>query len=203
MRALLGDPDGNSRLTAAVGVALLVLLAVEGVTILFLRPLLPVHFFVGLVLIPPVSLKLASTGWRFAHYYRRDAAFVEHGAPLLLLRALAPVLVLATVLVFGSGVALLVLGRGSGPLLGLHKVSFVVWGVVFAVHVLGHARRLPGLVFADWRSRLLRPAGSASRKLLVGATLVAGLALGLATIPLDDHLVDVVRGENHGHEDDR
>jgi MFS family permease len=33
----------NERLTAATGVALVALLLVEGVTILFLRPLLPVH----------------------------------------------------------------------------------------------------------------------------------------------------------------
>ncbi len=47
-----GGTTGNERLTAATGVLLLVLLAVIGVTILRLRPLLSVHLFVGMLLDP-------------------------------------------------------------------------------------------------------------------------------------------------------
>jgi hypothetical protein len=58
----------NARLTGAVSAALLVLLIGEGATIPFLGPLLGPHIFIGLLLIPPVLLKLASTGYRFARY---------------------------------------------------------------------------------------------------------------------------------------
>jgi len=54
----------NARLTASNAVVLLVLLAAEGVTILRVRALLTPHVFIGMVLIPPVLLKVASTGWR-------------------------------------------------------------------------------------------------------------------------------------------
>ena len=40
---------------------LLVLLAAEGVTILSVRRLLTLHFFVGMLLIGPVVLKVCST----------------------------------------------------------------------------------------------------------------------------------------------
>jgi hypothetical protein len=60
----LGGTDGNERLTALTAVTLFGLLAVEGLTIVFLGQLLWVHLFVGVVLIPPVALKLGSTGWR-------------------------------------------------------------------------------------------------------------------------------------------
>ena len=60
-----GSAEGNERLTAATAAVLVVLLAVEGVTILFLRPLLSVHVFVGMLLVPPVALKLGSTAYRF------------------------------------------------------------------------------------------------------------------------------------------
>ena len=60
---------GNARLTGAIAAALLVLLAAEGATIPFIGPLLGPHIFIGLLLIPPVLLKLASTGYRFARYY--------------------------------------------------------------------------------------------------------------------------------------
>ena len=69
----------NERLTATNGVVLIVLLLIEGVTILFLRPLLPVHIFVGILLIPPVVLKLATTGYRMLRYYTGHAAYVDRG----------------------------------------------------------------------------------------------------------------------------
>ncbi len=50
---------GNHRLTALVGLVLLLGLAVEGATIPFLGSLLSVHIFVGMLLLGPVALKLA------------------------------------------------------------------------------------------------------------------------------------------------
>ena len=61
MRGRTSGAEGNERLTGATAVVLLGLLAVEGVTILFLRRLLPVHVFLGMLLIPPVALKLLGT----------------------------------------------------------------------------------------------------------------------------------------------
>jgi hypothetical protein len=44
-----GGTAGNERLTAMTGAALLVLFAAEGVTILSVRGLLTLHFFVGMI----------------------------------------------------------------------------------------------------------------------------------------------------------
>ena len=64
------NPVGNERLTAGVAIVLLVLTVVELGTILFgVHRFMSLHVFVGFVLIPPVLLKLGSTGWRFARYY--------------------------------------------------------------------------------------------------------------------------------------
>jgi hypothetical protein len=97
----------NERLTGTTAVVLLVLLAVEGVTILFIRPLLSWHIFVGMLLIPPVALKLATTTYRMARYYRGSLLYVRRGAPPFLLRALAPLVVAATVGSTGSSARLL------------------------------------------------------------------------------------------------
>jgi hypothetical protein len=178
-----GGTEGNARLTASTGVVLLVLLAVEGVTILAIRPLLSVHVFVGLMLIPPVVLKLAVTGYRFVRYYRRAEEYVRRGPPMLVMRTLvAPVLVAATVCVFVTGVALVVVGPGGGIILGLHKVSFIVWGVAFALHVLVYALRVPRLVAADW-ARSRRTPGAVLRAGILGFALVAGLTLAIAVLP--------------------
>src|SRR3954471_16084138 len=126
-RLRLGGTAGNEILTGVTAFVLALLLAVEGVTLLFLHQLLGVHMFVGLALIGPVALKLGSTGYRFARYYARSAAYRVKGPPALPLRMLAPVLVATTILVLGSGVALLLNGHRSDTVLLVHKASFIVW----------------------------------------------------------------------------
>ncbi len=106
---------------------LLVALAVLGVTILQIGQLIPVHLFVGMLLLGPVALKLTSTGYRFVRYYTRSVVYREKGPPQALLRAVAPVVV-ATVVVFVSGLVLLFAGpQDRGPWVSIHKVSFIVW----------------------------------------------------------------------------
>jgi hypothetical protein len=169
--AVIGGPDGNERLTAAAGVALFLLLAAEGVTILSIRQLLSPHVFIGMLLIPPVAVKLGSTGWRFVRYYRGTREYVEKGPPLLPLRLLAPVVVASTVALFASGVALVVIGPGGGIVLLLHKASFVVWLAATGIHVLAYLARVPRLAFADWRPWII-----------VASAIVAGAILAVATI---------------------
>jgi hypothetical protein len=181
-----GGVDGNERLTAATAVVLIVLLAALGVTILSIGPLIWWHVLLGMVLIPPVLLKLGSTGWRVLRYYAGTPDYVRRGPPLLPLRLLAPLVVVATLGVFATGVALIVVGPGGGLLVGLHKATFVVWFLVTAVHVLAHLPRLPGLLAADWRRRPVSPVrrarGTIWRQLLLAAAIVAGAVLAVATV---------------------
>jgi hypothetical protein len=176
-----GGPAGNERLTATLGLVLIGLLSVEAATTLALHDFLAVHVFLGLLLLPLVAAKLASTGWRFLRYYTRNAAYRLQGPPRLFLRALAPLLVASTVVLFGTGVAFLVVGRGSGLLLTIHAVSFVVWGVLVAVHTLAYLRRVLEHGVADWRPGAGRLRGVVLRRSVVAAALAAGLAVGLAT----------------------
>jgi hypothetical protein len=169
---------------------LLGLLAAEGVTILAIRPLLSVHVFIGLMLIPPVLLKLASTGYRFFRYYTHAVEYVRHGPPILLMRMLvAPVLVAATGVVFATGIALIVQGPHGGIVLGLHKASFVVWLGAFGLHVLVYILRVPALVGADWGRSTARP-GAALRYGAVALALVLGVTLAVAVLPAADPWFD-------------
>src|SRR5205807_5844465 len=102
-----GGTGGNEELTATTGLILIVLLAVLGVTIVSIGQLIWLHLFVGLILVGPVGLKVATAGYRFARYYARDPAYLDKGPPELLLRALAPLVVASTVIVFASGFVLL------------------------------------------------------------------------------------------------
>ena len=144
---------GNERLTALTGATLLVLLAVEGVTIVFLRPLIQVHFFVGMLLIGPVVLKVGSTGYRFVRYYTGAPEYRRKGPPAPLLRLLGPIVVLTSLAVIGSGIALAFAGPGQDLMLKLHKASFILWFGAMTIHVLVYVWRVPGLVAAD----VLRP----------------------------------------------
>jgi hypothetical protein len=180
-------PAGNERLTTSVGLVLFVLLAVEALTTLSLRSYLSVHIFLGLLLLPPLALKLASTGWRFLRYYTRDARYRLEGPPRLPLRLLAPPLVAATLALFGSGVALIVVGHGGGWLLSLHAVSFGVWGALIVVHLVAYLTRTPGPGIADWR-RQVKPvvAGVRARRALLVGALLLGVILALAAYPAQD-----------------
>jgi len=168
-----GDPTaGNERLTATVAAVLLLLLALEGLTILSIRQLLSMHIVVGLLLIPPVALKLGSTGYRFLRYYTGDSAYVAKGPPQIVMRMLAPLLVASTVVLLGTGVALLALGphRHRDAVLGLHKASFLVWFFLMSVHVLVYTPRLPRVVFSQGR-RAAIGAGLIAGSLVVGGVL--------------------------------
>ncbi len=192
-RLLAGGSTGNEHLTAVVAAVLLLLLAIEGATLLRLHPLLTVHAFVGMLLIPVVALKLASTGWRMLRYYGGDDEYVGRGPPPLLLRALvAPVLIVSTIVLLATGTALLVLDQTEGALVGLHKASFIVWFGAAAVHVLAHVSKLPRLL----RNRA---AGLGLRIALVVGGVGAGLVLAVATLPAADQLQD--RASAHVHLD--
>jgi hypothetical protein len=175
---------GNARLTGAAAAALLVLLAAEGATIPFIGPLLGPHIFIGMLLIPPVLLKLGSTGYRFARYYSGNPVYVRKGPPNLALRVLAPGVILTTLALFGTGVALLVAGPPSNTLIFAHKLSFIAWVALMTLHVLGHLLEVPALVLPDWRRSgppEARLAGAGGRTMALGLAILAGAALALFT----------------------
>jgi hypothetical protein len=193
-----GGTDGNERLTGSTAAILIVLLAVEGLTVLALGSLLSLHIFLGVVLIPPVVLKVASTGYRFVRYYTGSSPYVVKGPPPLALRALGPVIVLSSGALLATGVALLLMGPGGGSVRGLHKLSFVVLFAAMSVHVLAHLRKVPALTAADWRKRTRLPGGSARRVLLL-ASLLAGLGFGAVAVAYDGAWVH--RAHHHRFED--
>ena len=178
-----GGTDGNEQLTAVAGVILLVLFAVLGVTILAIGQLLWLHLFLGVALVGPVALKLASTGYRFTRYYMSNPAYRRKGPPHPLMRMLGPFVILTTVAVFFTGLLLLLDGpAGSSSLLReLHKLTFFAWLVVVGVHVLWHLAELPAGVRAvrnaERRDRGLP--GSSGRGLVLFATLAGGLVLAV------------------------
>jgi len=178
----LADPGvlANARLTATTGIALFLLFAMEGVTILSLRRLIIPHAIIGFLLIPPVLLKLGSTGYRFVRYYSGQPSYRQAGPPDTILRVDAPVVVASTCVVFLSGVALWVFGT-SRLWLVLHKGSFIFWLFATGVHVLGYLDRAPRLALSDV---LDRPPlkGTLGRRSLIIGSLVLGTVLAVVMV---------------------
>ncbi|HLH57865.1 MAG TPA: hypothetical protein VKV33_01810, partial [Streptosporangiaceae bacterium] len=158
---------------------------------------LTLHFFLGLLLIGPVLLKIASTGYRFTRYYAGSAPYVRKGPPAPLMRLLGPFVILTSLAVLGTGVMLGVAGPGNGSWLFLHKASFVLWFGCMSLHVLTYVWRLPRILLGTPGAGAGRQAagrvgravrapvpGGGLRWLLVGAALAAGLILALATVHL-------------------
>ena len=184
-----GGAEGNARLTGLTGMVLLVLFAAEGFTILAVRQMLTLHFFVGMLLAGPVLLKLGSTIYRFTRYYAGDAEYRRKGPPALPLRVLGPLVVLTSLAVIGTGVMLALTGPGPGIWLLAHKAAFVLWFGAMTIHVLAYVWRLPGLVGSDLAARAGSRAeqvlgGRAARWLLLTASLLTGLLLAVITVHL-------------------
>jgi hypothetical protein len=203
-RLLGGGVDDNEWLTTSTGIVLLVLLAALGVTIVQIGQLIWLHLFLGVLLMGPVALKLASTGYRFTRYYTGDAVYVRRGPPPLALRVIAPAVVASTVVVFASGIVLLFEGpRSRGFWLTLHKVSFFVWLAFTALHVLGHLPRVGALLrltrSAGAEQRLAGGDGAAGRWIALAGAIVAGVVLAIVLIP--DFGVWTASGALHHHHD--
>jgi hypothetical protein len=196
-----GGTDGNEQLTTVTGIILIVLLAVLGVTIPDLRQFISVHLFVGLLLLGPVALKMASTGYRFLRYYTGNPEYRHKGPPELILRLIGPLVVVSTVGVFATGIALLVVGPNHrNPWLLLHKATFVVWLVFMGLHVLGHLPTV-GKALGIGRKGDEQLAGAASgasgRWIAITGAAVAGLVLALLLIP--DFSAWTAQGVFHHH----
>ena len=202
-----GGAEGNERLTAMTGAVLLILLAVEGYTILRIGRLLTLHVFLGMLLLGPVALKGGTVIYRFARYYAGSGPYRRKGPPQLLLRVLGPIIVLLTAIVFGTGIMLAVTGPsydgGPGVWLQWHRLSFIAWFAAMVIHVLAYLPRLPRLLAAEVRG-VSRPDGAtgepgarrharqamrtlggrgARLALLIGS-LLAGLVIALLTVHL-------------------
>jgi hypothetical protein len=178
---------GNTRVTGTFGAAIFVLLFVEGVTILRVNDLISAHVFVGVLLIPFVAVKIASTGYRFARYYTGRPDYVEKGPPPIVLRLLGPVVTTMTVAVLATGIAA-VLSRRSHWLLAAHEASFIIWFVAMTLHVLGHVLETPALALADLRrgTRAEAP-GAGARLAVLAAAAVTGVPLAIAALGWAHH----------------
>jgi hypothetical protein len=179
--------EANARLTGATAAVLLVLLAIEGFTIVQIFPLLSVHVFVGMLLVPIVLVKIGSVMWRFAKYYQGDPEYRRRGPPAPLLRLIGPILIVLTLTLLFSGIALLLvpqIGTARDALLRVHQVSFVLWFIVMMVHVLGHIADTAKLAPRDWYWRTRRQVrGASTRQWVLASSVAAGLVAGAVMLP--------------------
>jgi hypothetical protein len=177
------DPGvlANERITSLTGALLVVLLVMIGVTVLSVRQLLPQHFLLGFLLIPPLLLKMASTGYRFVRYYTRDPSYRRTGPPRLLLRLIAPVVVISTVALFVTGIELWLFGLRFGSIwIEAHKLSFMVWLPATGIHVVGHLVQTGEAVAEEVTSGAVDR--TLTRRSLVAGSLLAGIVLAIATL---------------------
>ena len=183
-----GGPAGNARLTAWTGLLVLGLFIIEVGTVLDLSRFMSWHVVVGVLLVPTALLKTGTTGWRIVNYYTKRAPYRLAGPPPMPLRLLGPLVILVTLAVLGSGLALIVLGplaSRTGFLtvlgyqvdaVGVHKAAIVAWAGVISLHTA--SRLIPALrIVTESRRRGLQvPGGFPRLMVLVTTLLVAAIA---------------------------
>jgi len=196
------NPAGNERLTAAVGLLVLAPVVVELATIVLgVHTFMSLHVFVGLALIPAVLLKLASTGWRFVRYYTRSRPYLAHGPPQLAMRLLAPLFVVVTIALFGSGVAMGVLhGHALEIARRIHGPASVIWLALLGLHIVVYLRRALRSSAQDALPAKREPVrGTTARASAVTAAAICGLLLAAASVPAQHRWVGLPR-DHHDQE---
>jgi hypothetical protein len=176
--------DRNERITAIAGAVLFVFIIIELLITANLHGLITEHIFVGVLLSGPLVVKMFSTGYRFFRYYTKSSDFVRKGPPNIILRLLAPFLVLSTVLVFISGFGL-AFGHDDGLFGKIHSISVALWIPLTAVHAYAYIRKVPRLIGSDWnkQSKYQMP-GRIARLGINIAGLMAGAIAAIVLLPL-------------------
>jgi hypothetical protein len=169
-----------------------VLFLAELFTILDVRGFLSWHVVIGVLLIPPALLKTGTTGWRIVRYYTGNGPYRAAGPPPMLLRLLGPLVILSTLAVLGTGLALILINPQSGrdglvsvgsfavsPLF-LHKASFVVWAAATGLHTLG--RLIPALRLTVIPALSRHVPGRLSRTLALSVTVVVAIIVSILAL---------------------
>jgi hypothetical protein len=174
---------GNERMTSITGAVLFVLLGLIGITVLQVRALLPEHLLLGFVLIPPLGLKIFSTGYRFVRYYTGDPLYRRAGPPRLMLRLIAPIVVLSTIALFVTGLELWAFGLRFGSVwVAAHKLSFVIWLPFILIHAVSYFNKSADAFAAELSGQAKSGSGAFARRSFVVGSLVAGVVLALASL---------------------
>jgi hypothetical protein len=173
-----GQTEGNHRLTALTGSLLLPLLVLIYLTGLFMDAWWHLHYAVGFILIPVVTLKLATTGYRAMRYYTHQPIYRAAGPPDIVPRLLAPFLALSVIIALTTGVALFVQHSRRGVLGTLHTDSAVICAGLIGIHLLTY---LPDALAAMRRELHARLSRASSLRLSIA---VIALAVGIALAAL-------------------
>lgn len=205
-----GGTAGNAALSAWTGLLLLVLFAAEGITVLSVNSMMTWHVILGALIVPPLLLKIGSTGWRMISYYTRRAAYLRSGPPPMLLRLLGPLVVITSVVLLGSGVVLILIGQTRSrdvlftlatfriDWISIHQASFFAWFAVMTLHVIG--RFVPALQIASDRMRRPRAVpGITSRMTAVAASAALGVVLALVLVKAEGSWQTGLRHDFEGH----
>lgn len=180
----------NRQITSLTGAVLIPLLGLVFLTGLAMDVYWHVHYVIGFVLIPVVALKVATTGYRAIAYYTGRGAYRAAGPPEVLLRSLAPVVVISTITALVTGVALWARHSRTGALSTLHTDSAVICAGTVGVHVLAYVPRAVTESLSALRT--MRSRAGSIRVAIVIVVLVAGVALAAVTYssgtwPARDH----------------
>jgi peptidoglycan/LPS O-acetylase OafA/YrhL len=113
------------------------------------------------------------------------------------MRVLAPLLVAATVVLFGSGVAMGVLHGQALDWARLHGPASVIWLSLLGLHVLVYFTRAVRKTADDAAPEpRSRARGAGVRALALAAAIVSGLVIAAATVPAQHHWIDI-RHDRH------
>lgn len=175
--------EGNEALTSWTGLLLLPLLGLVGLTGVAFGSLWRTHFVVGILLVPVLGMKLATTTYRAVRYYTGSKKYRAAGPPELPARLMAPILIAVTVIAMWSGIVMWLNNTQDRPWSTIHTDAVVIMGGLVGVHVLMYIPKALRSVLRDLSHGRQGGRRTALRVSTVTAVLVVGIVVGFATQP--------------------
>lgn len=193
---------GNEALTSWTGLLLLPLLGLVGLTGVAFGSLWRAHFVVGIILVPVLGMKLATTTYRAIRYYTGSKRYRAAGPPELAARILAPILIAATVIAMWSGIVMWLNNNQDQPWSTIHTDAVVIMGGLVGIHVLLYVPKALRSVFGELSQMRQRGHRATLRLSIVTASLVVGIVVGFviqpsSPFPVHQHADRVSTGSEH------
>jgi hypothetical protein len=147
--------------------------------VLGVKSVITLHVVIGLVLLGPALVKLASVTYRMVSYYRGVSEYRQRGKPAGGLRLLGGALAVLLLLLLASGLVLILGPNGAhSAARAIHVVTAYLIVLLLIAHLANHLLQAARLASADTRPRTaIRGARSRWLTLLVSLALGGVLAL--------------------------
>jgi hypothetical protein len=189
LRGARGKGVFIARSSALLGMLILFFSIAEIVTVAFLPEALILHIAIGSILGVLIIVKLILNAYRYLGYLKHDHDFRQAGTPRLIMRILSLPLVVTTIVVLGTGMAMVLTGPtafATSFLATAHALFAIIWLGLLGYHTFGYWHRSARSTTRELDRIRSKDTQALARLILAATTVIGAVTLMLLLLPLSN-----------------